>query len=176
MAEAQEKHAFNPTDETSASSTEFRIDHGTQDCPKSTLVPEAKPIKNTWWRRNLTLFGIRATQRLTKRRKGSVIRLLGDRFCVKSSHALTLSDAATLQFVAQHTSIPVPKVHSAFEQKGVVYIVMDHIKGKMIGDVSLVQNILGLPTSQKDPFLMLVYRKSLLAMGRSRRSRISIVN
>lgn len=36
-----------------------------------------------------------------------------------------------MQFVASHTSIPVPKVHYAFTHKGTSYIVMQHIKGHM---------------------------------------------
>ncbi|KAM0384197.1 hypothetical protein ACHAPZ_001734 [Fusarium culmorum] len=36
-----------------------------------------------------------------------------------------------MQFVANHTSIPVPKVHYAFIHEGTSYIVMQHIKGQM---------------------------------------------
>ncbi|UZP40971.1 hypothetical protein NXS19_008787 [Fusarium pseudograminearum] len=35
-----------------------------------------------------------------------------------------------MQFVANHTPIPVPKVHYAFIHKGTSYIVMQHIKGQ----------------------------------------------
>ncbi|KAI9823442.1 MAG: hypothetical protein M1832_002453 [Thelocarpon impressellum] len=38
-----------------------------------------------------------------------------------------------MRFVAQHTSIPVPKVHCAFRRGGMTYIVMDRIDGEMLG-------------------------------------------
>ncbi|KAJ5361944.1 Aminoglycoside phosphotransferase [Penicillium brevicompactum] len=38
-----------------------------------------------------------------------------------------------MQFIAQHTSIPVPKVKCAFTRSGMTYIVMERIKGDMIG-------------------------------------------
>ncbi|KAI4264999.1 MAG: hypothetical protein L6R38_009719 [Xanthoria sp. 2 TBL-2021] len=133
MDESHEKDAFHSTGEASPYYPDSRPEHGKQSLSTSTFVPQAKPINNTWWRRNLTLFGMRATRRLIRRRGGNVIRLLGDRVCVKKSHFLTLADAATLQFVAQHTSIPVPKVYCAFERKGDVYIAMEHIKGDLAG-------------------------------------------
>lgn len=40
-----------------------------------------------------------------------------------------LAEAHTMQFVAQHTSIPVPKVHYAFVHNGSTYIVMSKIEG-----------------------------------------------
>jgi aminoglycoside phosphotransferase (APT) family kinase protein len=38
-----------------------------------------------------------------------------------------------MTFVRQHTTIPVPKVYSAFEYKGRVYIIMQRIDGHMVG-------------------------------------------
>jgi aminoglycoside phosphotransferase (APT) family kinase protein len=37
-----------------------------------------------------------------------------------------------MHFIAQHTSIPVPKVHCAFTHCDTTYIVMEHINGEMI--------------------------------------------
>ena len=34
-----------------------------------------------------------------------------------------------MQFISQHTSIPVPKVYCAFKHKKLTYIVMEHLKG-----------------------------------------------
>ncbi|KAK3695935.1 hypothetical protein LTR37_018230 [Vermiconidia calcicola] len=48
--------------------------------------------------------------------------------CVKHGDLINLSEAASMEFVRQHTSIPVPKVHCAFERKGQTYIVMERIK------------------------------------------------
>jgi aminoglycoside phosphotransferase (APT) family kinase protein len=39
-------------------------------------------------------------------------------------------EAGTMQFVAKHTSIPVPKVHCAFVCKGRAYMVMKRIQGR----------------------------------------------
>ncbi|KAF2807827.1 uncharacterized protein BDZ99DRAFT_464738 [Mytilinidion resinicola] len=40
-----------------------------------------------------------------------------------------------MQFVAQHTSIPVPTVHCAFTRKGQTYIVMERIDGDTVANV-----------------------------------------
>lgn len=50
--------------------------------------------------------------------------------CIKTRQNGTLSEAFAMQFVANHTPIPVPKVHYAFIHKGTSYIVMQHIKGQ----------------------------------------------
>ena len=36
-----------------------------------------------------------------------------------------------MRFIAQHTSIPVPKIYCAFNRKGITYIVMQRIRGQM---------------------------------------------
>lgn len=46
---------------------------------------------------------------------------------------MRLSEASTMHFVAQNTSIPVPKVLCAFTHSGINYIVMERIQGEMIG-------------------------------------------
>ncbi|GAB0137718.1 hypothetical protein EsDP_00005974 [Epichloe bromicola] len=53
--------------------------------------------------------------------------------CIKVRPDENLSEAHALQFIASHTSIPVPKVYYAFTYKGASYIVMRHIKGQMAG-------------------------------------------
>ena len=45
-------------------------------------------------------------------RSGGTILYLD--LCIKFGDAVTLSEANTLQFIAKHTSIPIPKVHHAF--------------------------------------------------------------
>ncbi|TLD24880.1 hypothetical protein PspLS_05655, partial [Pyricularia sp. CBS 133598] len=44
----------------------------------------------------------------------------------------TLAEAHAIIFVAQHTSIPVPKIHCAFVQKGRKYIAMSRIRGDQL--------------------------------------------
>ncbi|OOF99033.1 hypothetical protein ASPCADRAFT_127608 [Aspergillus carbonarius ITEM 5010] len=59
--------------------------------------------------------------------------MLTDKLCVKYGGFVHLSEASTMSFIAQHTSIPVPKVHCAFTHTGTTYIVMERINGEMIG-------------------------------------------
>jgi aminoglycoside phosphotransferase (APT) family kinase protein len=59
--------------------------------------------------------------------------MLSKRCCVKKATLLSVAEASTMQFVAESTSIPVPKVYCAFERKGVTYILMERIDGQMIG-------------------------------------------
>jgi aminoglycoside phosphotransferase len=59
--------------------------------------------------------------------------MLTDGLCVKYGRHVHLSEASTMQFITQHTSIPVPKVLCAFTRNGMTYIVMERIKGDMIG-------------------------------------------
>ncbi|CZS92724.1 hypothetical protein WAI453_006594 [Rhynchosporium graminicola] len=42
------------------------------------------------------------------------------------------AEGATMYMVAENTSIPVPKVHCAFERKGINYTPMVRIPGKML--------------------------------------------
>lgn len=49
--------------------------------------------------------------------------------CIKVYPFPNIAEAHAMQFVAKHTSIPVPKVHCAFIHKRVTYIVMDRIEG-----------------------------------------------
>ncbi|TVY53960.1 hypothetical protein LCER1_G007144 [Lachnellula cervina] len=64
--------------------------------------------------------------------QGGVFQIPFNRI-VKFGRDVQLAEAAALRFVAKHTTIPVPKVHCAFEHKHVKYIVMDRIDGEEIG-------------------------------------------
>lgn len=59
--------------------------------------------------------------------------MLTDRLCVKYGRRVHLSEASTMHFISQHTSIPVPKVLCAFTHSGRSYIVMERIQGDIIG-------------------------------------------
>ncbi|KAF2814337.1 kinase-like protein [Mytilinidion resinicola] len=89
------------------------------------------PIEGSWVRRHLTLIAVVALKRF--RPHASSVLFLTNGLCVKYSPFQHLSDAATMQYIASHTSIPVPKVHCAFERKGTTYIVMSRIAGSPIG-------------------------------------------
>ena len=45
-----------------------------------------------------------------------------------------VSEASTMQFIANHTKIPVPKVYCAFSRKGRTYMVMERIDGDYVGN------------------------------------------
>ncbi|OAR05358.1 hypothetical protein LLEC1_05976 [Akanthomyces lecanii] len=64
-------------------------------------------------------------------RAGPVI-FLSPRLCVKATPFTSIAEASAMRFVAGHTSVPVPKVYSAFEHKGIGYIVMERIDGVML--------------------------------------------
>lgn len=73
-----------------------------------------------------TLFKIMSSDR--SRCSGGVL-FLSSRLCIKSTPWTSLAEAHAMEFVRQNTTIPVPKVYSAFIYKGRVYIVMQRIDG-----------------------------------------------
>ena len=81
-------------------------------------------------RRYAVLAATRALRRI-RPNAGSVL-FLTKTLCVKHGQLVALSEASTLRFVAKHTSIPAPKVQSAFVHNGSTYILMDRIDGKML--------------------------------------------
>ncbi|KAJ5715183.1 Aminoglycoside phosphotransferase [Penicillium malachiteum] len=91
----------------------------------------SKTVNNTVLYRCLTLLAIRIL-RCIRPREGNVL-MLTDRLCVKYGRHVHLSEASTMQFISQHTSIPVPKVFCAFTRSGWTYILMERIKGDIIG-------------------------------------------
>jgi len=52
---------------------------------------------------------------------------------IKYGVGVYLSEAAALRMVAENTSIPVPKVYTAFQRHDVTYILMEFIEGEPIG-------------------------------------------
>ncbi|KAJ4309128.1 hypothetical protein N0V84_011694, partial [Fusarium piperis] len=52
------------------------------------------------------------------------------KYCIKSTGFTTLAEAQAMEFVSEHTSIPVPRVYCAFEHKNRVYILMERIRGQ----------------------------------------------
>ncbi|KAK3899885.1 serine threonine kinase [Staphylotrichum tortipilum] len=82
---------------------------------------------NVLMRRLLTLVALKTVGRFY--RDGSACVRLSSRLVVKTSPWVHLTEAATLQFVAKHTSVPVPRVHCAFVRKNRAFIVMDRVLG-----------------------------------------------
>ncbi|KAI9801231.1 MAG: hypothetical protein M1825_003505 [Sarcosagium campestre] len=89
------------------------------------------PINVTRARRFLVLAAVKLLRRF-RPRTGSVLHFSG-RLCVKYGPSRHLSEASTMLFIAQHTSIPVPKIHCAFSRGGWTYIVTERIDGDMVG-------------------------------------------
>lgn len=92
---------------------------------------QAGSIKASWLRTHLTLIAVAASERFCLRR--STVLFLPHGICVKYGTLRYLSEAASMQYIASRTTIPVPKVYCAFERKGITYIVMSRIPGSPIG-------------------------------------------
>ncbi|KXG47700.1 Aminoglycoside phosphotransferase [Penicillium griseofulvum] len=99
--------------------------------PPTASLNSSKPVNDNILYRCLILLAIQVYRRI-RPRKGSVL-MLTNGLCVKYGRHVHLSEASTMQFISQHTSIPVPKVLCAFTRNGMTYILMERIKGDMIG-------------------------------------------
>jgi hypothetical protein len=87
----------------------------------------SNPINNTRLNRFFVLAGVQLLRRF--RPSLGPVLFLTPQLCVKIGECTDLSEAATMQFIRKHTSIPVPKVYCAFRRRGKTYIVMEHISG-----------------------------------------------
>ncbi|KAI1251345.1 hypothetical protein MGN70_005913 [Eutypa lata] len=96
---------------------------------------EHKPINDNFWSRTLTLWALKILdlKYMSPFRKYAGGVLLVSKFGIKTKPFTSLAEAHTMQFIAQHTSIPVPKVFCAFVHKGRSYIVMERVAGEMVG-------------------------------------------
>ncbi|KAI8937905.1 hypothetical protein NX059_005589 [Plenodomus lindquistii] len=92
---------------------------------------QSQAINASPFRRYLILFAIKLLKRFRKR-SGSTL-FLSRKLCVKYGTRTSLSEASTMQFVAKHTSIPVPRVYCAFTKRNRTYIVMERIQAEPIG-------------------------------------------
>ncbi|KAJ3542100.1 hypothetical protein NM208_g4033 [Fusarium decemcellulare] len=92
--------------------------------------PESLAINNTPFRRFLTLVALKTTARIFNRQGACVP--ISKHLIVKSDGFVDLTEAATMKFVADNTSIPVPKVWCSFMSNGRTYIVMERIQGDPI--------------------------------------------
>ncbi|KAB8277510.1 kinase-like domain-containing protein [Aspergillus minisclerotigenes] len=91
----------------------------------------SKPVNNGILSRYLTLLAVKILKHF-RPCHGNVL-MLTDKLCVKYGRCVHLSEASTLRFISRHTSIPVPKVLCSFTHHGLTYIVMERIKGDIIG-------------------------------------------
>ena len=92
---------------------------------------ETQPINNTPLRRFLVLAAVKLLKHIVPRHGGLIF--ISKKFCIKFGSLRNLPEASTMRFIAQNTSIPVPKVYCAFTRKGRTYIAMERINGEMLG-------------------------------------------
>ena len=103
------------------------------DTPLKNLDIGASPIisiNNTAIRRFLTKLALQTTARLYHA-EGFCSRITPNKI-VKRGPYVRLTEAASMQYVAERTSVPVPKVHCAFVSNGRTYIVMERLRGEPI--------------------------------------------
>lgn len=98
----------------------------------------SKPVNNGILSRYSTLLAVKILKHF-RPCHGNVL-MLTDKLCVKYGRRVHLSEASTLRFISRHTSIPVPKVLCSFTHHGLTYIVLERIKGGIIGSGWVHQN------------------------------------
>ncbi|KAK2811587.1 hypothetical protein FQN50_001929 [Emmonsiellopsis sp. PD_5] len=103
-----------------------------QNPASTSSLRASKPINDKPLYRFLTLLAIKAFRHI-RPSQGNVL-MLATRLCVKYGRHVQLSEAATMRFISQNTSIPVPKVLCAYTHSGCTYIVMERIEGDIIGN------------------------------------------
>lgn len=59
----------------------------------------------------------------------------GSRTLIKRGDRVRLTEALTMDFIARNTAIPVPRPLDIFTFRGVTYILMEFIKGRLLADV-----------------------------------------
>lgn len=106
-------------------------------------------INNTWWRRFLTRLALHTTAIFYSR--DGLCMPVSKRTIVKSGFRVHLTEGATLKYLAENTSIPVPKVHCSFLHKGKAYIVMERVQGQELSTALKTMS----PESLSDIFLQL---------------------
>jgi len=89
---------------------------------------ECLAINNTFARRILTRLASHTIAKLYPR-DGLCIRISKNKI-LKTGRRVHLTEGATLKYLAENTTIPVPKVHCSFLHKNRAYIVMERIPGE----------------------------------------------
>ncbi|KAK7554202.1 kinase-like domain-containing protein [Phyllosticta citricarpa] len=107
-------------------------DPQTEADKKSAEKSWSGPVNDKWAYRAAVLTAIAILKHSRRHQSGGVL-MLSTHLCVKYGPSKSLAEASTMRFVAHHTSVPVPKVHCAFTHNGCTYIVMERIRGHMLG-------------------------------------------
>jgi aminoglycoside phosphotransferase len=102
------------------------------NAPGNNIVQDLA-INNTLINRLFTRIALKTWGKLYK--SNGLCSPISKNKIVKTGPRVDLTEAATMKFVADNTSIPVPKVYCSFVHKGRTYILMERIKGEPIGRV-----------------------------------------
>ncbi|KAJ8106677.1 hypothetical protein OPT61_g9380 [Boeremia exigua] len=85
-------------------------------------------INNTFIRRFLTRLAMHTTAKFYS--QDGLCAPISKHRIVKTGHRTHLTEAATMRYLAENTTIPVPKVYCSFLNKNRAYIVMERIQGE----------------------------------------------
>ncbi|KAH0370310.1 kinase subdomain-containing protein, partial [Aureobasidium melanogenum] len=108
------------TEKSSAAGEHAPVNAGAQDLA----------INNTGFNRFFTRVALKTLARFHK--SDGFCRPISRKLIIKTGPWVDLTEAATMRFIAEKTSIPVPKVHCSFVHKGRTYILMERIQGEEI--------------------------------------------
>jgi len=87
-------------------------------------------INNTWFNRLYTRLALKTFGRFYKR--NGLCTPISKNKIIKAGRWIYLTEAATMRYIAQNTSIPVPQVYCSFVHKGRTFILMERIDGEVI--------------------------------------------
>ncbi|KAI2472746.1 kinase-like protein [Annulohypoxylon bovei var. microspora] len=96
---------------------------------------ERLTTNNTYYHRLSTIVSLKVARWFNKYKSIGRCYPISKKLIVKTGLSVHLTEAATLLFVAENTSIPVPRVHCSFVFRNRAYIVMDRIEGDPISSV-----------------------------------------
>ncbi|CRG91092.1 hypothetical protein PISL3812_08140 [Talaromyces islandicus] len=85
-------------------------------------------INNTWSRRFLTRLALHTTAKFYSR-DGLCVPISKHKI-VKTGFRVHLTEGATLKYLAENTTIPVPRVYCSFLHRNRAYIVMERVQGQ----------------------------------------------
>lgn len=89
---------------------------------------EGLAINNTYIRRSWIRLALHSTAKFFHQ-DGPCVPISKHKI-VKTGYSVHLTEAATMKYIAEHTTIPVPKVYCSFLHKNRAYIVMERIQGE----------------------------------------------
>ena len=75
-------------------------------------------------------------KRSLRPREWQVSQFLGTIHVPRQNNERLLNEAAAMQFVSEHTRIPVPVLHCAFTDDNAVYLVMEYVEGVNMADLT----------------------------------------